>query len=560
MKYLIRIFLIVFAAGFALTACDKNDHVTSFGLDTEQITIGAEGGIETVRVESSGNWVASTEAAWLAITPANGIGTMDCKISVDTTLLADDVRRGTVKFINNNNEERLLQVIQTGYEKMVVLSLTEQSVANYAAAADRVFEVDVTANVEFVISKNDDASWIKNEDFTFELDRGARPRTVTLKFKWDSNTVPEERTAIFNFNAESGEELSRSDILTVIQQAAEEIVPGTRRGDSLAIIACARAMNYSIGSRNEGENMNNWTFVEMWSKTDENYVDSLEGRVRLLKFQSFKTADGEGIPFEIQYLTGLETLSFYGNGNAFLRDFSSGEYIAKLTQLKHLELGSFGLSSLDDSFGELVNLETLELSGNNFNEVPGVLLDLNNFPNLESLGLMANVRYNVSDFNTTTRDVDEWGGLHADGAFPTALFQREKLTYMRLSNNYIWGTIPDFDDAQYNAYFPRWAAGDTFMYYDTNGNEVIETVPAGLVGKAKVLPNAQTFSLNLNMLYGSVPDWILYHPHLVDWDPETLVFTQRESIPLSGITPGFDNVPATYDYYYDDAWYPYRRR
>ena len=78
--------------------------------------------------------------------------------------------------------------------------------------------------------------------------------------------------------------------------------------------------------------------------------------------------------------------------------------------------------------------------------------------------------------------------------------------------------------------------------------------PAGynLAGKPKVLPNAKFFAINLNLYTGKIPDWILYHPHLMEWAPEILVFNQdTELTDMEGRIPGFSNVPESPDYYYE---------
>ena len=70
-----------------------------------------------------------------------------------------------------------------------------------------------------------------------------------------------------------------------------------------------------------------------------------------------------------------------------------------------------------------------------------------------------------------------------------------------------------------------------------------------MVGTPKVLPNAREMRLNLNKLRGEIPDWILYHPHLMDWDADILVFVQ-EGRDREGNAVGFTNIPENFDYYH----------
>lgn len=73
-----------------------------------------------------------------------------------------------------------------------------------------------------------------------------------------------------------------------------------------------------------------------------------------------------------------------------------------------------------------------------------------------------------------------------------------------------------------------------------------------LIGKPKVMPNLKFFGINLNVLEGELPEWILYHPHLMEWDPETIVFNQSGDINnFEGKRPGFTNVPENMNYYYE---------
>ena len=58
--------------------------------------------------------------------------------------------------------------------------------------------------------------------------------------------------------------------------------------------------------------------------------------------------------------------------------------------------------------------------------------------------------------------------------------------------------------------------------------------------------------MNLNFFTGRLPDWLLYHPHLLDWAPELLIFNQQEQgLNSLGEIVRFDNVPTSFEYYYD---------
>jgi hypothetical protein len=68
----------------------------------------------------------------------------------------------------------------------------------------------------------------------------------------------------------------------------------------------------------------------------------------------------------------------------------------------------------------------------------------------------------------------------------------------------------------------------------------------------KILPNCTMLRLNLNFLNGNLPDWLLYHPHFMDWAPDLLILNQQEKgLNSAGEAVRFDNEPKTFDYYYD---------
>ena len=224
-------------------------------------------------------------------------------------------------------------------------------------------------------------------------------------------------------------------------------------------------------------------------------------------------------------------------------DFSTGEYISKMTQLKKLKITALGLVKIDDDFANLKNLEELGLVSNNFNILPDVLTP-ENFPNLKKLDLSSNRRTTILDLSTTTYDQSVWGGFV--GEFPKRLLEWDNLEYLRLSFNYIYGKLPDMKD-----YGKVYTEEDILAAKDTLPNGVNNPARYNLIGKPKVLPNAKFFGINLNLLEGEIPEWVLYHPHLGEWDAETLVFNQSSEINnLEGKRPGFSNVPDNLDYYY----------
>ena len=547
MKMFNRLFILLSCMTLITVSCQEEYIPVDFDLDTKDIQIGADGGIKRVKIDSEGPWIANPTVPWITVSPTNGNGTIECDIKIDSSILANETRKGVVRFESKAYEKCDLNVTQDGYPNEIRLSVDEVEVPNYAEYGSRYVDVKVTYNVPFKMEIDKASSWVSvpniEETIKDRLDRGARPRTIRLRVNFENNNRPAQREAIVNLVPTKAVTLSRNDNLKVLQAQADEI-PDSREGDSLAIVGCARSMNLSL-AKYDGEAMDNWDIVTLWEENDEGYTEDKKGRVKSLSLSFFDTKDG--IPYEIQFLTKMEHLSLFSNGNSFLYDFSSGEYIAKLTQLKTFECFALGLSSLDESFTNLKNLETLILAANNFNEIPRILTP-ENFPNLTKLDLATNRRRTIWDMKTATLDRALWGGFSYNDAenFPRWLLEWDKLEYLRLSNNYMQGEIPDMED-----YGIRYTAEEVAAN-DTLPNGLNNIAKYDLAGKPKVLPNAKFFAINLNLYTGKIPEWILYHPHLMEWAPEVLVFNQDiELTDMEGRIPGFSNVPEDPDYYYD---------
>ena len=69
----------------------------------------------------------------------------------------------------------------------------------------------------------------------------------------------------------------------------------------------------------------------------------------------------------------------------------------------------------------------------------------------------------------------------------------------------------------------------------------------------KVMPETDFFAINLNRLYGELPNWILYHPKLDQWYPDLLIWSQ-EGRAKDGNMAGFSNAPTNMNYYYDNLF------
>ena len=521
-------------AAVAVFACNTPQPV-DFELDASVVEIGPEGGVKSINISSEDRWIATVQAPWITVSPANGVGSVECQIIIDSAL-AVTPREAVVRIENQvTNDRKDFTVKQEGFDYQIVLDDSEVNLASYASLEERKFNVKVKTNVPFdVVLPEGMSQWVTYKYDQVDLDRGARPREVNVRFNWDVNFNPTERelTVSFNPKDQSIVPAVKHD-LKIRQEAAEEIEIGVK-GDSLALIAINRALGCWT-QYETSERMEFWEGVEVW-KSGEN-----KGRVRKVEFQMFATK--ESLPFQVKYLTAAEEIHFFGNTNTFLLDLEPGEHITELTNLRKLTIGAYGLSSIPNSFRKLSNLEYLDISGNNFQSVPEVLSQ-ENFPKLTALILNACQRNTIYDLSNTTRtgfgglfdeaDVDEAGNK----TFPRRFLLWDNLDTLRLSVNYLEGTIPDLMD---DTAFPKWTAEEV---------NACDTLPSILIGLPKVLPNTDFFAINLNRLHGSLPDWLLYHPKLDLWYPTSLVFMQ-EGKTSYGTSAGFDNEPANMDYYYE---------
>lgn len=531
----LKSYIAVSLCAFALAGCSDDDRKIGVTVDGDAIEIGAEGGTRNIKVTADDAWIATTNDPWITISPANGRGSAQCRIIIDSAL-RNEPRQGIVRIQNQNDweERRDITVSQDGYDYAITLDDKEINVSNYAAYDDRSFDVRVKTNVDFDIEIPEEAqAWLTAGDYKVELDRGLRPREVTVRFNWGINSRDTERNAVVKFRPKDEVTLARQDELSVNQNAAEPIEEDTRAGDSVALLAIARSLNM-WESWETNEKMDNWDNVVLWEEGMDGYTPEKAGRVKFARFSTFGTK--EGLPFEVQYLTAADELVFFSNTNWTTFDLSTGEYITKLGQLRRLTISGYGLVDLDPDFKNLKNLESLDISINNFEKIPEVLTK-ENFPKLHALYLNTCQRGVIYDLSNTT--TTHFGGLFEETdqtrEFPRRLLEWDNLDTLTLSVNYLQGRIPDMKD-----YAQKYTQADI---------SAADSLPQALVGTPKVLPNIKRFSINQNRLTGELPEWLLHHPAL-DWmDPFTLVFTQ-EGKDQDGKLAGFTNEPVNLDEYY----------
>lgn len=526
--------------------------IEGFDADTSSIEAKAEGGEFNIAIRSGEEWTAVASEPWVMISPANGRGEVKCIVKIDSTLV-NDTRTTHIRFSASGELLREVAVSQEGYAKHITPEQEEYTISASANRADRWFETEIVTNVDFEVvpEYGSGEDWLTVEEYSITLDRGARPRSTRLHFNWKMNPEAKERVAYIHLVARNSEdEPAEPTVITVRQQAAP-LIEDNREGDSLAILTIYEKLecwgNNGISST---ESMSNWSCVRLWEATDKALPEAAAiGRVRDLELSYFNT--DEGIPQEIKYLKYLETLSLFGNVNTMLKSIEMGEEVCSLDHLKALRVAAYGIATLPKNFTKLGDtLEILDLNSNNLVAIPEEL-NPENFPELTSLNLASNRRVSTSDLRNSS-SYENGIGMHIDTRRSNdlrRLLRWDALEELVLSYNYIEGSLPDFqvgvDGVEPYRSEDIAERGDTLLW----------AVESGL---ARILPNMKHLTLNLNFFTGKLPDWLLYHPRLLEWNTNILLYPQQESCYDSeGNVPHFDNTPSSQEYYFEK--YPLMR-
>lgn len=517
-----------------------------------------------------------------------------------------DIKEPTVEIENSES-----------YDKRAFESLISANVECKIGKIEYSFEGDMT-DAEKAENESEREGWLlnsKDEDnltgtnLGIVLDRKARPRSVKFKFRWAMNVVPAVRVAkVHLVPVKAEDQLVDADgkptddvILTVRQKAAQKI-EDNRAGDSLSVIMINQKLG-SIATFDSSDNMRNWSGVTLWEATDDFVKDHPEalGRVRSVKFSMFNLKSGETLPKEVGNLKFLESFSVTANENNQIREVKLGDDICALKYLKNLTIQAYGLTQLPADFAKLgSSLETLNLVSNNFNKLSDItdIVNEKNFPKLRNLVFYAQRRTDV------VNDIASLGEKNASGVYvynnyPIGLYGKvnagsadrqallklltwDKLNTLELSYCFLEGELPTDDEmtealeaagkaTRYSradfstnkADYLDKLVGDTCKWllsgWDNpvtckhkDGSVVYEDVYPLQV--PRVLPNCRQLSLNLNFFTGKVPNWILFHPHLVEWNAPTMIFNQQPKGKNSdGAAVGFSNMTEdsySYDYYY----------
>ena len=549
------LYIIALVSMVVVSACAPKEEI-ELSFDTDRIEIGPEGGVRTLEVTVGEDWVAMTNEPWIAFSPANGKASEKCQIIIDSTLVFNE--REDVVRIQTASGYKEVTIVQEGFKPQIKPKKSAVQIEDFDIPSKRKFEVVVETNV--ALTKPADTEWLSCKMSDQVLDRGARPRNVTLTFEWKVNPYANVREEIVKIIG-SVDGLSAEADFTVTQGGAPDIesVKNTPAGDSLALLSISRFLG-CWSEYDTGVGMNRWEGVEVYEK------GPYKGRVKSAEFIFFET--DEALPYAVKYLTAAEELYFFSNVNAFMKDLSLGEDICSLTNLKRLTMFSYGLTEIPEAISNMKNLRYLDLGGNNFKSIPKALKGCEN---LTALFLTSNQRAVVSDLSNTIKSDVELGGLvddydevPSDGTttsspenckrkFPQWILEWDQLDTLRLSVNYLQGILPS-DEELLAAGFEAWDVENPATFTsevslsDSLSTEGLEFFKTNRI--PKVLPNTDFLAINLNRLHGNIPRWLKYHPKLDYWYPLMLVFPQ-EGRDKEGHQGGFIDVPTNLNYYYE---------
>lgn len=516
-----------------------------------------------------------------------------------------DIKEPTVEIENSES-----------YDKRAFESLISANVECKIGKIEYSFEGDMT-DAEKAENEKEREGWLlnsKDEDkltgtnLGIVLDRKARPRSVNFKFRWAMNVVPAVRVAkVHLVPVKAEDKLVDADgkptddvILTVRQKAAPKI-EDNRAGDSLSVIMINQKLG-SIATFDSSDNMRNWSGVTLWEATDDFVKIHPEalGRVRSVKFSMVNLKSGETLPKEVGNLKFLESFSVAANENNQIREVKLGDEICSLKYLKNLTVQAYGLTQLPDNFVKLgKSLESLNLVSNNFNQLSDItnIVNEKNFPKLRNLILYAQRRTDVL-IDIASLGKKNASGVYVYNNYPIGLYGKvnagadrqallklltwDKLNTLELSYSFLEGELPTDEemDAALKAAgkATRYSKSDFSInkedYLDKLVGDTCKWLLSGKVNPVtckhkdgsvvskdvypyqvpRVLPNCRQLSLNLNFFTGKVPNWILFHPHLVEWNAPTMIFNQQPKGKNSdGAAVGFSNMTEdsySYDYYY----------
>lgn len=495
---------------------DDDNGVDGFNIDQTEVLFSNDGGNLEVKIATGETWTATSENDWCMVSPANGVGSGVCVIKADSSYMYKS-RTGRVIFYSDGGSIAEVTVNQFGYEPTIEFTQSEVTIPSYAPVNEAYIDVEVISNVSFEVSIPDDAPWLelKDKNDNTYTPSTTIPRKKVFRFKFKTQTDFNDRSAEIEFKQTKAVKTRGGEVTTeliskkvkVKQDGAPKIIP-SREGDSLALLAISRVMTGGT-MWPTSRPMTHWSNVDVAERTymyKDGDIEEERTEIRVIGFRASLFDIDESLPYQVKYLTELETFVATGNANGYRKKITLGPEITECKNLKSLSLMGYGICELCPEIGNMTWLEELDLNGNTFTKLPMDVLT--KLTGLKYLDFGANrIAFSVMNLQTDVPKDMELSEIGLTGPLPEEIFRMNNLEYLYLSYNYFTGSIPNVGGRNDN-----------------------------------VMPNLKRLTINLNRLTGNVPDWILYHPNVICWDPFTLIFNQ-EGYDDRGVIAMFPNAP-----------------
>ena len=82
-----NLFVVVLSCVLCLACTQEN---IPFAIDTDRMEVGSCGGVRTLNISADDRWVVVVDTAWVTVSPANGIGSTECRVSIDSSIVFRD--------------------------------------------------------------------------------------------------------------------------------------------------------------------------------------------------------------------------------------------------------------------------------------------------------------------------------------------------------------------------------------------------------------------------------------------------------------------------------------
>lgn len=417
-------------------ACSDDKVEATLGLSVKELSFYDVGGEDVINITTSGDWTATSDAAWCRLAQTSGVGSGVVKVEAEVnTTGAERHAQITVSAGKNTQVVKVTQYKETEFE----LSETNKSLT-YDAQDDTL---TVKANGDWVTENKTD--WI-----TLTPESGsAGVTTVVITVK--ENPEDQERQAIVNFSMPKAH---KTQPLTLTQYGKNGS-PEMR--DSLALVTLFSMLDPQMknGVWNTGKPVSEWYGV--FTKIIGRYK-----RVVALNLDLVATVAGEAcwptgqpIPAEIGWLDQLKELTLPKMGipgeipaelgNLVLLEklnLSKNQLTGKipetlkaLTKLKVLNLETNSLTGdLPEFIGEFTDLQQLSLGRNYFDRIPDL------FGKLTKLKVL-NMPSLIKVTEGAAIDYDKLRALNR--TFPKSLLGLTNLETINIKCSYFQGSLPE---------------------------------------------------------------------------------------------------------------------